>query len=271
MPLPLAMSLRACSISARAAGSASSSRVSSSASRSSGLSRTAAGRPLRVRITLSCCASTRSTISDRWALISPSGRVSVMTRILVTEAIDDNSPPARTPFKGLPDDPPSRVRFPVMTKRGNGAIGPHVVFAILLCALVVAQGEALAATPQPVRMKSDLSRERTFVPSGGSVVLYDQVDQPSRTSVGSSNGPGADPEDASGADDFAVPLVETWLVKAVDVVGVDFSEKPSERVRFYLDHGGHPGTVIATIRNVAGINSGGVLSIPLGSHAPTLE
>ncbi len=158
-----------------------------------------------------------------------------------------------------------------MTKRGNGAIGPHVVFAILLCALVVAQGEALAATPQPVRMKSDLSRERTFVPSGGSVVLYDQVDQPSRTSVGSSNGPGADPEDASGADDFAVPLVETWLVKAVDVVGVDFSEKPSERVRFYLDHGGHPGTVIATIRNVAGINSGGVLSIPLGSHAPTLE
>ncbi len=44
------------------------------------------GSPLRVSTTRSCWCSTRSTISDRWALMVASGKVSGMTRIIVIGA-----------------------------------------------------------------------------------------------------------------------------------------------------------------------------------------
>ncbi len=68
---------------ARSPGFESTASVSSSPSRSSGLSSTAAGRPLRVTMTRSCCSETRSTSSDRCALTVASGSVSDMTTIIV--------------------------------------------------------------------------------------------------------------------------------------------------------------------------------------------
>lgn len=101
-------------------------------------------------------------------------------------------------------------------------------------------------------------------------VLYDQRDHESAYSDYSSNAPGADLTDSSGADDFLVPAGESWAVQVVDAVGIDLGGLASERVRFFTDDGGLPGKVIATIRNVRGANIGGVLSIPLGSGAPIL-
>src|SRR5688572_10560121 len=56
--LPCLASRRACSISATAVGLDSKSSVSSNDARSSGLSRTAAGRPLRMTVMRSCWFST---------------------------------------------------------------------------------------------------------------------------------------------------------------------------------------------------------------------
>ena len=65
-------------------GSERRSSVSSSDSSSSGLTRTAAGRPWRVSTTRSCRSSTPSTISESRFLISARGSTSSdMTRILV--------------------------------------------------------------------------------------------------------------------------------------------------------------------------------------------
>ena len=58
-------------------------RVSSRLSRSSGLIKTRAGRPLRVTTIRSCCFSTRSATSEKCALTAASGIVSLMTRIIV--------------------------------------------------------------------------------------------------------------------------------------------------------------------------------------------
>ncbi len=52
--------------------------VSSSASRSSGASRTAEGRPWTVTVTRSCCRLTRPTNSERWALASARVKNSLM-------------------------------------------------------------------------------------------------------------------------------------------------------------------------------------------------
>jgi len=63
--LPESRSASALRIARIAFGSDRIESVSSSASKSSGLMSTAAGRPLRVSTTRSCSCSTRSTISDR--------------------------------------------------------------------------------------------------------------------------------------------------------------------------------------------------------------
>ncbi len=89
---------RICAISL---GSERTARVSSRLSRSSGLISTAAGRPLRVTTTRSCSPSTRSAISERWALTYESGRVSDMTNILVTWTTSTQPRRAReAPTKG---------------------------------------------------------------------------------------------------------------------------------------------------------------------------
>ena len=88
-------------------------------------------------------------------------------------------------------------------------------------------------------------------------MLYDQRDHYGPDSFFSDNEQGANPLDSSVADDFVVPG--------------PFGSAVTERVRFYLDAGGLPGGVIATIRNAQGTLVGGSLSIPLGPSAPTLS
>ena len=69
---------RSSTIAATAAGSERISRVSWRLSHSSIETTTAAGRPLRVTVTWSCCCWTRAISSDNRALTSASGNVSIV-------------------------------------------------------------------------------------------------------------------------------------------------------------------------------------------------
>ena len=98
---PAAMAARPSSMARIASGSERMASVSSMASRSSALTTTTAGRPLRVTVTRSWVLDTTSTISENLAVTSESGRTCDMTRILVC-----NSPSGRSPSpvpEGRPD------------------------------------------------------------------------------------------------------------------------------------------------------------------------
>ncbi len=105
-------------------------------------------------------------------------------------------------------------------------------------------------------------------------VLYDQTDNDSGSGVGSQNfEAGSDAFDDEAADDFVVPVGETWIVSQVNVNGQYFNcascgPAASVNVTFYSDSSGLPGAAVAggTYTNVPiGTDTNGSFTIPLPS------
>jgi hypothetical protein len=95
-------------------------------------------------------------------------------------------------------------------------------------------------------------------PPAGSKTLYDQNKDPSGTAILSDSFDGGS-DNPEAADDFAVPLGHTWLIKEVDVTGVYFNGSGpanSENIFFYKDKGGLPGTLVTECDNQNGTGNG---------------
>ena len=85
-----------------------------------GLTSTAAGRPWRVTVIRSWCCSTRSTISENFALTAASGSVSDMTRMLVTEPANATSAPTRSAASVAPVSQQMLAEEPTAGPAGGG-------------------------------------------------------------------------------------------------------------------------------------------------------
>ena len=82
------------------------------------------------------------------------------------------------------------------------------------------------------------------------MLLYDQTDSPGTNSTVSQNFETVnDAFDNQGADDFAVPALQTWTVQQVKVNGVYFNgpgPAASFNLIFYNDVAGFPGAAVST-------------------------
>jgi hypothetical protein len=106
-------------------------------------------------------------------------------------------------------------------------------------------------------------------PKAPRVVLYDQYDNAS-ANVTSSQDFEFDPFDDELADDFVVPGGQTWNVDTVEADGVYFNgpgPAASFNVRFYLDSGGLPGTLVTERTGSAYVQGGSTFSITLSPPA----
>ena len=102
------------------------------------------------------------------------------------------------------------------------------------------------------------------------LVLYEQMVNPGPNSNTSQNfEAGFDNFDNQGADDFVVPVGESWTIESVDVLGAYFNgtgPAVSFNVFFYNNAAGFPGTVAAQALNAVYTDPGG-----LGSATVTLS
>jgi hypothetical protein len=102
---------------------------------------------------------------------------------------------------------------------------PAVVSAIAILVATVVVGAAAGHPP---------------LPPGG--VLYDQYDNPSSNATNSQDYGLSDPFHDEAADDFVVPVGQTWIIDSVDVQGVYYNGSGpalSVNVRFYDDAPGN--------------------------------
>ena len=117
----------------------------------------------------------------------------------------------------------------------------------LLAWIVVLGAAATAAAARSPRPTSGLAHEQFVAPPVrvGTVVLYDQYDNPAAFDVTSQDfEPAFDAFDSQGADDFVVPAGQTWSIEGVDVDGTyNGGPAASFHVSFYADAGTLPGAL----------------------------
>ncbi len=135
-------------------GSESTSRVSSSASRSAGLIRTAVGRPLRVIVTRSWVASTCSTIEDSLLRASVSGIVSTTSLYRIACRHRAGLAPGALPFDATGPRWVTAASW-AMSRRGRAALWRRTLHE--------ARGDRLAGESQ--RSWPAGARQRTLSPA----------------------------------------------------------------------------------------------------------
>ena len=141
--------------------------------------------------------------------------------------------------------------------------------AFLGSAAVVAlsAGNALAATPS---FMGHGTPHKVISNTPGLVTLYDQPSDALSRWIGSQNfGSGDTLYDDQGADDFVVPMGHRWIIKEIDVLGVNYGSHAASslNVIFYKNKRGwrQPGRVVAECdnRSSAGYNGNGGYAIKL--------
>ena len=139
--------------------------------------------------------------------------------------------------------------------------------AFLGSAAVVAlsAGTGLAATPSAV---AHAIPHKVISHTPGLTTLYDQTSDELSSAISSQNfGSSYTAYDDQAADDFVVPSGHKWIIKEVDVPGVNYGSHPASslNVVFYKDKLSRPGNVAAECdnRSSAGYNGNGGYAIKL--------
>ncbi len=137
-------------------------------------------------------------------------------------------------------------------------LGSAAVFAL-------SAGNALAATHS---VMGHGTPHKVISNTPGLVTLYDQVSDEFSGAISSQNFGSPDTlYDDQAADDFVVPPGHKWIIKEVDVPGVNYGTKPASslNVVFYKDNGDWPQKVAAECdnRSSAGYNGNGGYAIKL--------
>ena len=131
--------------------------------------------------------------------------------------------------------------------------------------LALSAGNALAATPS---VMGHGTPHKVISNTPGLVTLYDQTSDELSGALNSQNYGGSYTlYDDQAADDFVVPSGHRWIIKEIDVPGINYGTKPatSLNVIFYKNYGGLPGTVVSECdnRSSAGYNGNGGYAIKL--------
>lgn len=172
-----------------------------------------------------------------------------------------------------------RIRL-CMVVLGAIALGAFLYSGVAHAGLPASQPGQLAgyAAPRSVqtlpppqfRLRTGTSNLTPSRPTNPAVVLYDQYDNLSVSTVSSQNfEPGFDNYDAQAADDFVVPSGDVWLVDQVEVSGAyrGNGRTASVNVFFYASKGAVPGAPVMSdtmLLPSSGLDTGSFL-IPL-SH-----
>jgi hypothetical protein len=119
-----------------------------------------------------------------------------------------------------------------------------------LVGILVLCASAMATAAIRPRATSGRAHEPFVAPPVrvGTVVLYDQYDNPAAFDVTSQDFEvGFDTFDSQGADDFAVPAGQTWSIEGVDVDGTyNGGPAASFNVFFYVNSGTLPGVLVCS-------------------------
>ena len=133
--------------------------------------------------------------------------------------------------------------------------------------LALSAGNALAATPS---VMGHGTPHKVISNTPGLVTLYDQTSDELSGAIGSQNFGSPDTlYDDQAADDFVVPSGHRWIIKEVDVPGVNYGSHAASslNVIFYKNKRGwrQPGRVVAECNNrsSAGYNGNGGYAIKL--------
>jgi len=120
----------------------------------------------------------------------------------------------------------------------------RVSYLLLVAALVLASGSALAQRPVPMLTGTPSHR---YIHANALQVLYSQSGDRG-TGINSQNYDHEfDAYDDEAADDFIVPEGARWRIKEVDMAGY-YNEGPADTftITFYKNRHGKPGNMIAT-------------------------
>ena len=133
--------------------------------------------------------------------------------------------------------------------------------------LALSAGNALAATPSVMGQGTP---HKVISNSPGLVTLYDQTSDELSGAISSQNfGSSYTLYDDQAADDFVVPPGNKWIIKEIDVPGVNYGSHAASslNVIFYKNKRGwrQPGRVVAECdnRSSAGYNGNGGYAIKL--------
>jgi len=103
------------------------------------------------------------------------------------------------------------------------------------------------------------------VPKLPAVVLYDQLNNPGTFAVSSQEFPDFPAFTDFAADDFVVPLGQTWIITKVDALGAYLGPGPADNfnVFFYQNNGSLPAIQIYSATAQSYVNSAGVFQVTL--------